>query len=68
MLSPALVDAMQHGEGVPFSEDRQQRHERALGDDVPQRAGWQWDMIWDDGGMYKGGYSISVLPQGSIRR
>ena len=56
VLSPALVDAMQHAEGVPFSEDRQQRHERAFGKDVPQRAGWQWDMIWGDGGMYKGGY------------
>jgi len=56
VLSPALVDAMQHGEGVPFSADRRQRHERAFGEDLPQRAAWQWDMIWDDGGMYKGGY------------
>ncbi|MEE4638007.1 MAG: serine hydrolase domain-containing protein [Wenzhouxiangella sp.] len=56
VLGPTLVDAMQHGEGVPFSDDRQQRHERAFGEDVPRHAGWQWDMIWDDGGMYKGGY------------
>jgi len=56
VLGPALVDAMQHGEGVPFSEDRQQRHLSDFGEDGPQRAAWQWDMIWDDGGMYKGGY------------
>ena len=25
--------------------------------DVPKKAAWQWDMIWDDGAMFKGGYS-----------
>ena len=24
--------------------------------DAAQRAAWQWDAIWSDGGMYKGGY------------
>lgn len=26
------------------------------GDDIPSRAGWQWDRVWDDGGLFKGGY------------
>ena len=29
----------------------------AFGDDLPVRAAWQWDLVWEDGGMYKGGYS-----------
>ncbi len=28
-----------------------------FGADLPVRASWQWDRIWEDGGMYKGGYS-----------
>jgi CubicO group peptidase (beta-lactamase class C family) len=55
VISDALVGAMQRG-GVPFNEDRQQRLETEFGDDAPRRAAWQWDLIWEDGGMYKGGY------------
>jgi CubicO group peptidase (beta-lactamase class C family) len=29
----------------------------ALADDRPTHAAWQWDRIWPDGAMYKGGYS-----------
>lgn len=27
-----------------------------LADDLPNRAAWQWDLIWPDGAMYKSGY------------
>ena len=30
---------------------------RRFNQDVPKKAAWQWDMIWDDGAMFKGGYS-----------
>lgn len=56
VLSASQVDAMQHREGVPFGDGRQERHTDSFGDDTPSRGAWQWDMIWDDGGMYKGGY------------
>jgi CubicO group peptidase (beta-lactamase class C family) len=56
VISPAQVEAMQHRDGVPFGEARQERLVADFGDDAPQREAWQWDMIWDDGGMYKGGY------------
>ena len=56
VLGKTQVDAMQHREGVPFGEGRQQGHAAIFGDDTPSRGAWQWDMIWDDGGMYKGGY------------
>jgi CubicO group peptidase (beta-lactamase class C family) len=56
VISPALVEGMQYRDGVPFSEDREERHASLFGDDLPHRAAWQWDMVWEDGGMYKGGY------------
>ena len=28
-----------------------------FGEDTPTHAAWQWDMIWPDGAMFKGGYS-----------
>ena len=27
-----------------------------LADDLPTRSAWQWDLIWPDGSMFKGGY------------
>jgi CubicO group peptidase (beta-lactamase class C family) len=56
VLSESLVEAMGSGEGVPFGASRQADLVESFGDDAPRRAAWQWDMIWDDGGMYKGGY------------
>ena len=29
----------------------------AMGDDLPVRASWQWDLVWADGAMFKAGYS-----------
>lgn len=28
----------------------------SLEEDLPVRAGWQWDLIWSDGALYKSGY------------
>jgi len=56
VLNDALVDRMQYRDGVPFSEGRQESLNTTFEDDPPRRAAWQWDMIWDDGGMYKVGY------------
>lgn len=36
--------------------DRLVESEPLLADDLPTRSAWQWDLIWPDGGMYKGGY------------
>ncbi|MEE4331388.1 MAG: hypothetical protein V2J10_11000, partial [Wenzhouxiangella sp.] len=56
VVSPALVEAMSRRDGVPFDERRQARLAELFPRDAPLRAAWQWDMIWGDGGMYKGGY------------
>ena len=53
VLSKSMIGAIQT-EGVALSPDRL---EESLGDDVPERSGWQWDHIWADGAMYKAGYS-----------
>lgn len=54
VLTPELVAAMQRGGlALPRSERLQGR----FGDDLPTRAAWQWDYVWDDGAMFKGGYS-----------
>ena len=41
----------------PDALDRFAAQNPALADDRPDRAAWQWDRIWADGGMSKGGYS-----------
>ncbi|MEM1081873.1 MAG: serine hydrolase domain-containing protein [Pseudomonadota bacterium] len=56
VFSKDLVEAMQRQDGVPFSAERQAQLAKWFEDDAPVRAGWQWDMIWDDGAMFKGGY------------
>lgn len=52
----ALVDDMRRT-GVPLGKELKIELIDTFGADLPVRAGWQWDRIWEDGGMYKGGYS-----------
>ena len=59
VLSPTMIERIQ-ASGVPLDpsvDKRLAERFEAFGDDTPVRAGWQWDMIWADGGIYKGGYS-----------
>lgn len=56
VVSDARVRAMQTG-GVPLSPAALDELPKALAEDPPVRASWQWDAIWSDGGMFKGGYS-----------
>lgn len=55
--------------GIAFDAERLQRLNSRFSGDTPQHAAWQWDMIWPDGGMFKGGYSgqgIYVDPERSV--
>ena len=56
VFGKALVERMQTRDGVGFSERRQAALAQRFDGDVPRRAAWQWDWIWDDGAMYKAGY------------
>jgi CubicO group peptidase (beta-lactamase class C family) len=55
VLSPSTVRKIQLG-GQSFTDHQIEDHQTTFGDDVPERAGWQWDMIWSDEAMYKSGY------------
>lgn len=54
VLSEELRAAMANG-GVPL--DDPDGLKSRFGSDVPVRASWQWDLVWEDGAMFKGGYS-----------
>lgn len=56
VLAPKTVRSIQQS-GVVLSKEQLAKHKKILGEDIPERAGWQWDFIWSDGAMYKYGYS-----------
>jgi CubicO group peptidase (beta-lactamase class C family) len=43
--------------GVTFDTAQREALEQIFPSDAPSHAAWQWDMIWPDGAMFKGGYS-----------
>ncbi len=43
--------------GIRFSPEQLFRLNEQFPEDAPTHAAWQWDMIWQDGSMFKGGYS-----------
>ena len=43
--------------GIRFSPQQAFALKEQFGEDTPTHAAWQWDMIWPDGAMFKGGYS-----------
>lgn len=43
--------------GIGFDSEQLESFERRFPGDAPTHAAWQWDMIWPDGAMFKGGYS-----------
>ncbi len=55
VLDEALVDDMQ-STGVELGKELKIELIETFGADLPVRASWQWDRIWEDGAMYKGGY------------
>ncbi len=63
------MDDLASDKGIRFSPEQLFRMKETWGDDVPSHAAWQWDMIWPDGMMFKGGYSgqgIFVVPKQDI--
>jgi CubicO group peptidase (beta-lactamase class C family) len=56
VLSHSTIKAIQSG-GIARAPDAQKQLQETLGEDLPVRAGWQWDSIWADGAMFKAGYS-----------
>ena len=55
--------------GIEFGPEQLFRLNETWDGDAPTHAAWQWDMIWADGTMFKGGYSgqgIFVAPERDI--
>lgn len=57
VVTPAIVADMQGPKGIALDPDHLARLASGFPGDLPVRAAWQWDLVWPDGGMYKGGYS-----------
>lgn len=51
-----LLD-LQSNNGIEFDSTQTDSLKRRFPSDAPTHAAWQWDMIWPDGAMFKGGYS-----------
>ncbi len=54
VVGPMLRD-LESG-GIGLTEEHRADLAEIHAGDLPTRAGWQWDRIWDDGALYKGGY------------
>ncbi|MEE4360629.1 MAG: serine hydrolase domain-containing protein [Pseudomonadales bacterium] len=57
VLGPELLADMQGVQGIALDAERLARMGDDFPDDLPVRAAWQWDLVWPDGALYKGGYS-----------
>ena len=57
VLSEAMLADIQGGRGVALDPGRAEARDAYFFSDAPVRASWQWDHVWSDGALYKGGYS-----------
>ncbi|WOJ97100.1 serine hydrolase [Congregibacter brevis] len=55
-IANTMMADLRSGVGISRSKEELKWLARDHGDDLPLRAGWQWDQVWDDGGAFKGGY------------
>lgn len=52
-----MLESLREGAGIALTDEALKRRAIDHPGDLPSRAGWQWDRVWDDGGLFKGGYS-----------
>jgi CubicO group peptidase (beta-lactamase class C family) len=57
VLDAAFLTDVRGPEGIALDEAQRTRLAEDFPGDVPVRAAWQWDLVWADGALYKGGYS-----------
>lgn len=55
-IASTMMADLKAGGGIARSKEQLEWLAREHGDDLPLRAAWQWDQVWDDGGAFKGGY------------
>ena len=57
VVSASHLADLASDKGIAFDEAQIAQLTGQFNQDVPKKAAWQWDMIWTDGAMFKGGYS-----------
>ena len=57
VVGPEHLTDLGSSNGIKFGPQQIFALKEQFGDDYPTHAAWQWDMIWPDGAMFKGGYS-----------
>lgn len=55
-IANTMMADLKAGGGIARSKEQLEWLAREHGDDLPLRAAWQWDQVWEDGGAFKGGY------------
>lgn len=55
-IASTMLADLNAGGGIAQPKEAVKWLRQDHGDDIPSRAGWQWDRVWDDGGLFKGGY------------
>ena len=55
VLTQSVVRDIQEG-GIELPLAGLEKLEESFGQDLPVRASMQWDLVWPDGAMFKGGY------------
>ena len=69
VVSQRHVDDLGSANGIAFDAEQLARLDSRFQGDGPEHAAWQWDMIWPDGAMFKGGYAgqgIFVDPERGV--
>ncbi|MCU0975712.1 MAG: beta-lactamase family protein [Steroidobacteraceae bacterium] len=56
VLSGPMIRQIQDG-GIALAPEELEGLKEGLGDDLPVRGSWQWDLVWSDGALFKSGYS-----------
>ncbi len=56
VISRSIVEDMQGPNGIELAPEEKEELAETFGDDLPVRAAWQWDLVWEDGAMFKSGY------------
>jgi CubicO group peptidase (beta-lactamase class C family) len=51
------LEDLRSNKGIAFDYQQLESFNLRFPGDAPTHAAWQWDMVWPDGAMFKGGYS-----------
>jgi CubicO group peptidase (beta-lactamase class C family) len=55
-IANSMIADLRGGGGIVLADEDRERLTHQFAGDTPTRAGWQWDHIWNDGALFKGGY------------